>query len=128
MGSVHQVVRGDQDAAAPAFARARELATRSGDRLTLLYVLRHLAFGEQAAGRTDGALELMTESTRLRREIGFRSGVAGTWSPSATSAPKPAIPSGGSPSSEQAAGVAEAAGAHGILRWVDEARVNLRPA
>lgn len=73
-GSVHQVVRGDQDAAAPAFARARELATRSGDGLTLSYVLRHLAFVDEAAA------------------------------------------------------VDEAAGAHGILCWVDEARVDLRLA
>ena len=128
VGSVHQVVRGDQDAAAPAFARARELATRSGDRLTLSYVLRHLAFVEQAAGRIDDALTLMAESTRLRREIDFRPGVAANLVALGHLTAESGEPGQALALLDEAATVAEAAGAHGILRWVDEARVDLRPA
>jgi hypothetical protein len=41
------------------------------DKLTLSYVVRHLDFAEMAAGRLDGARELLEESVRLRREIGL---------------------------------------------------------
>ena len=39
-------------------------------------MVRHLGFAETAAGRLDGARELLEESVRLRREIGFIPGVA----------------------------------------------------
>ncbi|MGA5306690.1 hypothetical protein [Micromonospora taraxaci] len=48
----------------------------AGDELTLSYVLRHLCFGEQAAGRVEAVRELLTESTRLRRELSFTPWVA----------------------------------------------------
>ncbi|SCG41077.1 tetratricopeptide repeat protein [Micromonospora inositola] len=128
VGSVHQVVRGDHDAAVPAFVRARELATQVGDRLTLSYVLRHLAFVEQAAGRTAEAVELMAESTRLRREIGFLPGVAANLVGLGYLTAEAGQPDRALSFIDEAATVAEVAGAHGILRWVDEARVNLRPA
>jgi hypothetical protein len=76
VGCFHQVVRGDNDVAVPAFERARTLATEAGDPLTVSYALRHLGIAEHGAGRLDGARAQLQESTRIRREIGFRAGVA----------------------------------------------------
>ncbi len=59
--------------ARPFFERARDLATEVGDRETLAYTLRHLAFASKG---TPAARELLEESTRLRRELGFLPGVA----------------------------------------------------
>jgi hypothetical protein len=42
IGTFHQVVRNDDASAVPALERARALATRAGDPLTLSYALRHL--------------------------------------------------------------------------------------
>ncbi|RZU73417.1 hypothetical protein EV384_1820 [Micromonospora kangleipakensis] len=128
VGCLHQVIRGDNDTAAPAFTRARELATEAGDKMTLSYVLRHLAFTEQAAGRLDGARQLMEESTRLRREIGFQAGVAANLVGLGYLAAEADQPEQALALIDEAAAVAEAAGAHGVLRWVDEARGDLLPA
>lgn len=76
IGTYHQVVRDDGDTAVPYFERARALATETGDRLTQSYALRHLGLAEHVAGRLDAARDLLTESTRLRRELGFLPGVA----------------------------------------------------
>jgi hypothetical protein len=70
------VVRDDGDAALPMLERARDLAVAAGDKLTLSYAVRHLGFADMAAGRLDAARELLEESVRLRRELGFMSGVA----------------------------------------------------
>ncbi|MEH0933835.1 tetratricopeptide repeat protein [Micromonospora psammae] len=125
VGCVHQVVRQDEAAAAPAYARARELAGRAGDRLTLSYVLRHLAFAEQAAGRSDAARERMAESTRLRRDIGFRPGVAANLVALAFFALGDGRRDEAAALVDEAATTARAAGADGILRWVDQARAAL---
>jgi tetratricopeptide (TPR) repeat protein len=76
VGTCHQVVRQANDAALPALRRSRELATQSGDELTLSYALRHLAIAAHGAGRLDEARALLEESTRLRRSLGFLPGVA----------------------------------------------------
>ncbi len=75
-GCAHQVVRSDDAAARPELERARVLAERSGTRLTLSYVLRHLGFMAHGSGDLDTARALFEESTRLRRELSFRPGVA----------------------------------------------------
>lgn len=116
---VHQVVRGDHDAAVPLLERAGELARRSGDRLTESYVLRHLAFAGQAAGRPEAARELMRESTRIRRELGFDAGVAANLVALAHLA---AGPDEAAALLDEAAVLASASGAHGVLSWVEEAR------
>lgn len=128
VGCLHQVIRGDNDAAAPAFAHAHELATGAGDKMTLSYVLRHLAFTEQAAGRLDQARQLMEESTGLRREIGFLPGVAANLLGLGYLAADEGRPEQALALVEEATAVAESAGAHGILRWAEEARTNLQPA
>ncbi|KKK06245.1 tetratricopeptide repeat protein [Micromonospora sp. HK10] len=128
VGCLHQVIRGDGDAAAPAFARARELATRAGDKLTLSYVLRHLAFLDQAAGRLDATRQLMEESTRLRREVGFLPGVAANLLALGYLAAEQGDPEGALGLVDEATQVAEACSAHGIVRWAEEARTDLAPA
>ena len=49
---------------------------RSEDHPTTSFALRHLALGEQRAGRLTWAKALAEESTRLRREAGDDVGVA----------------------------------------------------
>ncbi|NUO99168.1 MAG: tetratricopeptide repeat protein [Nonomuraea sp.] len=75
-GCYHQLVRGDLDAAAPLFERSRELAAKAGDHATLAEALRHLGILAHRAGRLDEARESLTESSRLRREMGLWAGVA----------------------------------------------------
>jgi hypothetical protein len=69
-------VRSDDDTANPCFERSSELASEVGDKLTMSYAVRHLAIAEHRAGRLDAARERLEESVRLRRELGFLSGVA----------------------------------------------------
>ncbi|NUR92549.1 MAG: tetratricopeptide repeat protein, partial [Nonomuraea sp.] len=76
LGIFHQLVRRDDTTAVPSFSRSRELAAKSGDSLTLSYALRHLGIAEQRAGHLGTARDLLEESTRLRRELGFLPGVA----------------------------------------------------
>jgi tetratricopeptide (TPR) repeat protein len=76
VGTFHQVVRRDDEAAVPALERSLELATRAGDRLALSYALRHLGIAEHSAGRLGAARERLEESARLRRGVGFLPGVA----------------------------------------------------
>lgn len=119
VGLFHQVVREDQETALPYLERARDLATRSGDPLTLSYVLRHLGFTEHAAGRVAAARALFEESTRLRREIGFTAGVAANLVGLAYLAPDPATARA---YLDEAAELAERVGAAGVLKWVADAR------
>ncbi|MFC4148216.1 tetratricopeptide repeat protein [Micromonospora mangrovi] len=126
VGCLHQVIRGDDDAAAPAFARAHELATRAADRMTLSYVLRHLAFLDQAGGRLDEARRRMEESTALRREIGFLPGVAANLVALGYLAAGDGDGDRALALLDEAAVLAEKVGADGILTWVAEARANLR--
>ncbi|MFY1619469.1 tetratricopeptide repeat protein [Micromonospora sp. WMMD736] len=126
VGTVHQVIRQDQATADPAFARARELATGAGDELTLSYVLRHLCFGEQAAGRVGAARELLEESTRLRRKLSFTAGVAANLIGLADLAASDGDRDAARSLLDEATSLATDSGAHGIARWVDEARDELK--
>ncbi|MGR6317372.1 tetratricopeptide repeat protein [Micromonospora soli] len=128
VGCVHQVIRGDEEAATPALARARELAAQADDKLTLSYVLRHLAYVDQAAGRLDVARQLMEESTRLRREVGFLPGVAANLLALGYLAADEGDPERAVALVGEATAVAESSGAHGIVRWAEEARADLTPA
>ncbi|MEU7798051.1 tetratricopeptide repeat protein [Micromonospora arborensis] len=125
VGTVHQVIRQDQETAAPAFARARQLATAAGDDLTLSYVLRHLCFGEQAAGRVDAARELLAESTRLRRKLSFFPGVAANLIVLAHLAASGGDREAARDLLDEAAGLAVDSGAHGVGHWIEGARMEL---
>jgi nucleotide-binding universal stress UspA family protein len=125
VGCYLQVVQGERELALPPLERARELAERTGDRLTLSYVVRHLGFAAHEAGDPVTAAELQRESIRLREEIGFTAGAA---------AGKVALAyleaqAGRAAAAEQllaeATEQAEAVGAKGVLGWVEQTRAEL---
>lgn len=122
VGIFHQVVREDNDAAVPLFTRSYELATQVGDKLTLSYVLRHLGIAEHAAGRFDTARARLEESVQLRRELGLLPGVAANLVGLAYIAAADGRRDDVGPLLEEARVIAEANDAHGILRWIEEAR------
>ncbi|WP_405143184.1 tetratricopeptide repeat protein [Sphaerisporangium sp. NBC_01403] len=125
IGIFHQVVRDDGDAALPALERSYELAGQAGDTLTLSYALRHLGFAEHMAGRLDAARERLEESTRLRRELGFLPGVAANLVGLVYVAVAQGRRDDALALVEEAAAIAEASGAKGIMRQIDEARTQL---
>jgi hypothetical protein len=122
VGCYRQVVRGDSDGALPALERSYELARSEQDKLTMSYAVRHLGFADLAAGRLDAARSRLAESVRLRREIDFRPGVAA----GLVALAHVAIETGDRDAAldllAEAESVARGCGAHGVLRWVDQAR------
>ncbi|OKJ15925.1 tetratricopeptide repeat protein [Kitasatospora sp. CB01950] len=125
IGTFHQVVRDDNEAALPVLRRARELAARAGDRLTLSYVLRHLGFADHMAGRLDSARAHFEESTRLRRDLGFLPGVAANLIGLAFLASQQERREDAAALLTEAAELAEKSEAHGVLRRVAGAREEL---
>lgn len=122
IGTFYQVVRGDDDAAVPALDQSYTLATQAGDKLTMSYALRHLGIAEHAAGRPDAARDRLEESVRLRREIGFLPGVAANLVGLAHIAAGQGRRNEALALVDEAGTIAEASGAHGVIRSVDEAR------
>ncbi len=125
VGTFHQVVRHDNDAAVPALERFCELASQVGDKLTMSYALRHLGIAEHTAGRLDAARERLEESVRLRREIGFLPGVAANLVGLAHIAAEQCHRDEALALVEEAGAIAVASGAQGILRSVEQARAQL---
>jgi tetratricopeptide (TPR) repeat protein len=125
IGTFRQVVRNDDASAVPALERARALATRAGDPLTLSYALRHLGIAEHRAGHLDKARSYLEESTRLRRQIGFGPGVAanlvGLAYIAASDGRADEVPA----MLGEADSVARESAAGGITRQIDEARQHL---
>jgi tetratricopeptide (TPR) repeat protein len=122
VGTFHQVVRKDTATALPYFERSYALARDIGDRLTMSYAVRHLGFADLAEGRFDDARAKLTESLKLRREVGVEPGVAAAILGLAQLADEEGR-SGDVPALlDEAEAVARACGANGILRWIDEAR------
>lgn len=125
VGTFHQVVRDDHDNALPVLQRSYELASRAGDKVTVSYAVRHLGFEDMAAGRMDAARKRLEESVRLRREAGFMPGVAAGVLALAELAARTGDRDEALALLDEAASVAEASDAHGILRWVAQARAEL---
>ncbi len=125
VGTFQQVVRHDNDAAVPALERSYKLAEQVDDKLTMSYALRHLGIAEHAAGRLETARERLEESVRLRREIGFLPGVAANLVGLAYIAVAEGRRDDGLALLEEAGEIAEASGAGGILRSVEQARSQL---
>ncbi|MFE6822026.1 tetratricopeptide repeat protein [Streptomyces sp. NPDC057690] len=125
VGAFHQVVRDDTDSAVPAFERARDLATRAGDRLTTSYALRHLGFADHMGGRLDEARAHLEESTRLRRELGFLPGVAANLIGLAHLAAQQDRREDAAALLDEATELAGSTESHGVLRWVAGAREEL---
>ena len=107
------------------YRRSLELAALEGDKRTMSEDLRHLGISEFAAGRLDQARERLEESVRLRREIGFLPGVAGNLVGLTYIAAGQGRRDDALALIEEAAAIAKATGARGILRQVDEARAGL---
>jgi tetratricopeptide (TPR) repeat protein len=126
IGAFHQVVRQDADLALPALQRSRDLASRSDDKLTLSYALRHLGFAEHAAGRLAAARDMLEESTRLRREVGFLPGVAANLVGLAYIAAADNRRDDAQALLREARQAAEASAAHGILPHIEQAYGDLR--
>jgi len=125
IGVFHQVIRRDHGAALPALERSRDLAERSGDPLTLSYALRHLGIAEHVAGRLDEARERLTESVRLRRQVGFLPGVAANLVGLAYIASGQQRRDDALALLAEAGQIAAATGARAIARQVEEARVQV---
>ena len=127
IGCFHQVVRGDNDAAAPALERSRELAQQAGDKKTMSYALRHQGIAEHAAGRLETARERLEESARLRREIGLMPGVAANLVGLAYIAAGQGRRGDALALAQEAGAIAAASGARAILRQAEEALSALVP-
>jgi tetratricopeptide (TPR) repeat protein len=125
VGCFHQVVRSDDDTAVPSFERSCELATLAGDKLTTSYAVRHLAIAEHRAGQLDAARERLEESVRLRRELGFLSGVAANQVGLAYIAAAQNRRDDALALLDEAGINAKAGAADAILREVEEARSNI---
>ncbi|MFJ9742210.1 tetratricopeptide repeat protein [Streptomyces sp. NPDC101166] len=126
IGCWHQVVKGDSAAGRPYFERSYALAKSVDDRMTMSYAVRHLGFADRDAGHFEQARERLTESVRLRREIGFRAGEAAGLVALAYLAAE----TGGSSEAlhhlDEAQSVAESCGAKAVCGWIEEARTVIR--
>lgn len=120
IGCYHQVVHGDNAAALPQFERSGELAAAASDRLTQSYVERHLGYLDWDAGRTEQARSRFEESLRLRRELRFQPGVAAALLALAEFCKSHGDGGAADRYVSEARQVAEATGARGVLRWIDE--------
>jgi tetratricopeptide (TPR) repeat protein len=125
VGCFHQVVRGDSDLALPFFERSYQLASQVGDKLTRSYAARHLGFVYGEAGTLDGARDMLEESVRLRREIGFEAGVAAGLLALAELAKRDGRPDDARALLDEADSIAVTSGADGIRRWIAETQAEL---
>lgn len=125
LGCFQQVVRGDNEIAVPTLERCYELAKQVGDELTMSYALRHLGLAEHGAGRLDAARERLEESVRLRRKLGFWAGVAANLVGLAYAAAGQGRRGDALALIDEAAAIAETSDAQGVLRQVDEARIDI---
>ena len=125
VGCCHQVVRRDNEAAVPVLWRALELATETDDAMTMSEALRHLGIAEHAAGRLEAARLHLEESTRLRREMGAWPGVASNLVGLTYIAAGQGRRDDALKLIEEAYAIAEANGAQGLIRQIEEARTQL---
>lgn len=125
IGCFLQVVRDEEPMSVPYFERSRELAAQADDKLTMSYAIRHLAYVEQSAGRLDAARQLIWESIRLRREVGFLPGVAANLILLAEIVAGQEGKTAGLALLDEAEAAAKDCEAHGILKWVAHARTEL---
>jgi tetratricopeptide (TPR) repeat protein len=125
VGLVHQVIRGDQDAALPHFQRSYDLARELGDTVTMSYAVRHLAFGDDEAGRHEQAWARFSESVELRRAAGFLPGVAAGLATLGEVAAEHGRPAEARELLEEARALAERVGADPFLRRIEAALAEL---
>jgi tetratricopeptide (TPR) repeat protein len=126
VGCCHQVVRRDDGAAVPVLERSLELATGAGDKPVMAEDLRHLGIAAHRAGHLETAQQHLEDSTRLRRETGHEQGVASNLVGLAYITAGQGRGEDARTLLDEAGAIAEATGAHGIARQVDEARTQLQ--
>ncbi|MGI5174746.1 tetratricopeptide repeat protein [Dactylosporangium sp. CA-152071] len=125
VGCVHQFIRHDDEVAVPLLERSRLLAERTGDKPTWSEALRHLGIAAHRAGRLDEARERLEESSRLRREIGALPGVASNMIGLAYIAAAQDRREDALATLDEAHALADANGAHAIVRHIEQARAQL---
>ncbi|GAA2392736.1 hypothetical protein Cme02nite_11780 [Catellatospora methionotrophica] len=125
LGCFHQVVRDDAATARPLLQRSFDLASHDGDQLTMSYAIRHLGFADLEAGDRAGGREKLEESARIRRELGFLPGLAAAQLALAQLAYEEDRDEEAAALLEQARASAARSRAHGVLAWIDAARVRI---
>jgi len=125
VGCVHQVIRRDNATAVPILEQSRRLAAQVGDRWTEAEALRHLGIAAHGAGRLDEARERLEESSRLRRELGAWPGVASNMVGLAYIAAAANRRADALATLDEAQAIAEAHGAHAIVRHIEQARTTV---
>ncbi|MEV4415628.1 tetratricopeptide repeat protein [Catellatospora sp. NPDC049609] len=123
LGCFHQVVRDDGATAVPLLRRAYALAQAAGDELTMSYAVRHLGFADLEAGDRDAGRAKLEESARLRRELGFAPGLAAALLALARLAYEDGRDDEGAALLAEARDTAARSRAHGVLAWIDAARI-----
>jgi tetratricopeptide (TPR) repeat protein len=122
IGCLHQFVRRDNETAVPYLERSYQLAAQVGDKPTQSEALRHLGIAAHAAGRLDEARERLEESSRLRREAGSLPGVASNMVGLAYIAAAQDRRADALATLDEANAIAQAHGAHAIVRHIEQAR------
>jgi tetratricopeptide (TPR) repeat protein len=125
IGCLHQVIRRDNETAVPELERSCQLAAQVGDKPTQSEALRHLGIAAHAAGRLDEARQRLQESSRLRREVGALPGVAANMVGLAYIAAAQDRRADALATLDEAHAIAQAHGAHAIVRQVEQARTEL---
>jgi tetratricopeptide (TPR) repeat protein len=125
IGTYHQIGLGDDAAALPYLERSLELATSTDDRRTAAEALRHLGISAHRAGRTEMARTRLETAVQLRRELGSDAGVAANLVGLAYLAGADDRTDDALALLDEAAALAEACGAHRVMRSIDEARTDL---
>ncbi|MFJ3307439.1 tetratricopeptide repeat protein [Streptomyces sp. NPDC086549] len=126
VGCWHQVVKGDGAVGRPYFERSYALAKSVDDRMTMSYAIRHLGFADKDAGHLDQARERLSESVRLRREIGFRPGEAAGLVALAYLSAETGDRSAALHHLDEAESITENCGAKAVSGWIEHARTLIR--
>ncbi len=122
IGCLHQFIRRDDETAVPVLTQSSRLAGEAGDRSTQAEALRHLGIAAHTAGRLDEAREQLEESSRLRRELGAWPGVAANMVGLAYIAAGQDRRPDALATLDEAQSIAQAHGAHAVLRHIEQAR------
>ncbi|MEW9530938.1 tetratricopeptide repeat protein [Microbispora sp. NPDC049125] len=125
IGCLHQVVRRDNETAVPELEQSCRLAVQVGDKPTQAEALRHLGIAAYMAGRLDEARERLEESSRLSREVGALPVVAANMVGLAYVAAAQDRRADALATLGEAHAIAEAHGAHAIVRQIEQARTEI---
>jgi nucleotide-binding universal stress UspA family protein len=126
VGTLEQVLNHDYAAASRALEQSRELAEVAGDGLVLSCVERHLGFIAFLEGMLTEAQTHLEESVRLRRAMNFQPGVAmGLVALADLSIDRHEVERA-QRLLDEAASIAQASGASGAMRAIDEARLGVK--